>query len=234
MRFLHESVIGNKGKKSYYTFKLGYSPRYSPEEERTWSRPTSKPIPEPPMPIPISSPYFSLEAPGAAGIPANFWLLDRRIWHTLGNRELYVAHADRTEDLRLSIMHFGTRAVAFQAQQTWAGSHSQKSEFTVIHPSIITQSPWSCQIKRSEASNGLYLICNLEPHIEEVLDEHITTTKDHFVEVHEAIQTKEKANKLMCQLRNSAQAPLNSYEINEHGQVVKTATKSGPQPKKPE
>ena len=59
-------------------------------------------------------------------------------------------------------------------------------------------------------------------HTEVLADEPmITTTKDHFVLVHESSKTIDRANALMCRLRFSQQAPLNGYMVDHTGQVIK-------------
>ncbi|KAE9386627.1 hypothetical protein BT96DRAFT_1005887 [Gymnopus androsaceus JB14] len=121
------------------------------------------------MPIQASSPYFHWEAtwdssPTVPDIPANFWILDCHLWNTLREHEIDIARADGLGDLRLSIKHLGTGAITFQAHQTWTGSHNQKHQFQNIHPGIISKTPWSSSIKRSPTANGLYIICDLEPH----------------------------------------------------------------------
>ncbi|KAJ3792025.1 hypothetical protein GGU11DRAFT_591151, partial [Lentinula aff. detonsa] len=280
MRFLHDSRISGKGTKSYYVFKVGYCPRYSPEEISTWKytpSPTlvSAPEPEPPQPV-MTSPYLRFEATRvgnstAPDIPVDFWILDRRIWSTLGPREIDVARLDGMGDLRLSVKH-ESAAITFYAHQTRIGSSKQKTELNIIHPGMISRTPFSISIKGTPAANGLYIICNLEPHTgklarrlqytksfsgkqqedtwllqivkwtlpekgmnhtEELTSEHITTTRDHFVKVHETLTTADKANEMLCRLRNEIGAPCNGYTINEHGQVVKQANRSGPRPKNP-
>ncbi|KAJ3799293.1 hypothetical protein GGU11DRAFT_777662 [Lentinula aff. detonsa] len=280
MRFLHDSRITGKGTKSYYVFKVGYCPRYSPEEISTWKyapspTPVSSPEPEPPQPV-MTSPYLRFEATRvgtstAPDIPVDFWILDRRIWSTLGPREIDVARLDGMGDLRLSVKH-ESAAITFYAHQTRIGSSKQKAELNIIHPGMISRIPFSISIKGTPAANGLYIICNLEPHTgklarrlqftksfsgkqhedtwllqivkwtlpekgmnhtEELTSEHITTTSDHFVKVHETLATANKANEMLCRLRNEIGAPCNGYTINEHGQVVKQANRSGPRPKNP-
>ncbi|KAE9384250.1 hypothetical protein BT96DRAFT_1008265 [Gymnopus androsaceus JB14] len=132
MRFLHEFVVGDRTSKSYYAFKLGYRPKYSPEEICTWeraARPTQDDTPEYPMPSPASSPYFPFQATWDSSstppdVPANFWILDRRLWDTLKEWEIYVAHADHRGDLRLSIKHLGTGAITFQAHKSRTGTRN--------------------------------------------------------------------------------------------------------------
>ena len=278
MRFLHDFGIGDKGLKSYYTFKLGYRPEYSGEEIKTWEHAALQPqfpSTEDPPPIPVTSPFFHFEATWNCSspppdVPANFWLLDRRLWTTLGNREIEVARADGMGDLRLSVKHLGTGAITFQNHKSRTGSHNQKHEFENIHPSVISKIPWSSSVKRSPTANGLYIICDLEPHngkltrrirwtkstsgnekedrwilqvvhwtqpvkgmehTEALVDEpFIITTKDHFVLVHENLSTADRANKMVCKLRYSQQAPLNGYIVNIDGQVLKD--KRGRQQKK--
>ncbi|KAE9398428.1 hypothetical protein BT96DRAFT_940200 [Gymnopus androsaceus JB14] len=273
MRFLHESALTGKGSKSYYIFKLGYKPTYTPQEIKAFQRPaiafqtsqTSAMLhPEPnnevilPMP---PSPYFNFVAPWESGAPApevseTFWLLDCRIWDTLGNREIDVARADQMGDLRLSVQHLGSGAISLQSHVTRVGGSKHDHDFSIIHPGIISRTPWSRNIKRSTTASGLFIICDLEPHVgklarrvrvntwdnekedrwllqfvswrqaamgmdhtETIADRQITTTKDHFVLVHENISTLNRANAMMCPLRTKEWAPTNGYKV-VNGQVV--------------
>lgn len=63
-------------------------------------------------------------------------------------------------------------------------------------------------------------------HTEVIVDEpFIRTTKDHFMLVHETVNTLNKVNELMCPLRTKECAPTNGYELNEDGHVMNTKTK---------
>ncbi|KAE9385316.1 hypothetical protein BT96DRAFT_1007155 [Gymnopus androsaceus JB14] len=121
------------------------------------------------LPMP-PSPYFNFVAPWESGAPAPevseiFWLLDRRIWDTLGNCEIDVARADQTGDLCLSVQHLGSGAISLQSHVTRVGGSKHDHDFSIIHPGIISRTPWSRNIKRSTTASGLFIICDLEPHV---------------------------------------------------------------------
>lgn len=269
MRFLHESALTGKGSKSYFVFKLGYEPRYTQQEiDALQRRPIELPnSPEPTeeVSLPMPPPYYSFVAPQNSVAPApevseTFWLSDRRIWDTLGNREIDVANADRMHDLRLSLKHLGDGAISLQSHVNRVGGSKHDHDFTTIHPGIISKIPWSTNIKRSTSAGGLFIICDVEPyvgrlarrvrvntrdnekedrwllqfvswtqplmgmdHTETIADGQITTSKDHFVLVHENKSTLERANAMMCSLRHNERAPTNGYKL-VNGQVVKIAT----------
>lgn len=148
MRFLSEFGINTK-RQSYYNFKLGYEPRYSPEEIKTWERApihVADTTTDDPSPMLPSSPFLHFESDWMDSsplpeVPTNFWILDRRIWKTIGMQEMDVARADGSADLRLSIVHLGTGAITFQNRIARSGSRNQKYEFEKIHPSSISKTP---------------------------------------------------------------------------------------------
>ncbi|KAE9401264.1 hypothetical protein BT96DRAFT_938107 [Gymnopus androsaceus JB14] len=192
MRFLHESALTGKGSKSYYVFKLGYKPTYTPQEIKAFQRPaiafqtsqTSAMLhPEPnnevilPMP---PSPYFNFVAPwGVIVVSGTLW----------GTAKLMLLAQIKGRFASLSPTPWQWCYLGFN--------------LTIIHPGIISRTPWSRTLRGllqplarrvrvntwdNEKEDRWFLqfvswrqAAMGMDHTETIADGQITTTKDHFV-----------------------------------------------------
>ncbi|KAJ3792051.1 hypothetical protein GGU11DRAFT_750623 [Lentinula aff. detonsa] len=245
MRFLHDSRITGKGTKSYYVFKRSAHGNMRPRQPRfpLLNLLKSQPV----MVMVMTSPYLRFEATRVGtstvpDIPVDFWIV-------------------------VSGALWGPGKLMFLAWMEWAiyafQLNTNPRQLLSMHTKLGLE-------VGTPAANGLYIICNLEPHsgklarrlqsfsgkqqedtwllqivkwtlpekgmnhTEELTSEHITTTRDHFVKGYETLATADKANEMLCRLRNEIGTPCNGYTINEHGQVVKQANRSESRPKNPQ
>lgn len=167
MRFIHDGHSRNTGDRSFFQFKVGYTPTYSTSELIAFNRP--KPLIVPQLTPgegsdqPALSPYLRPDKNAhPIPVPGDFWLLDRRLWEALGQRELYVASASNNLDECISLERLGNGRVVLRAHKQRRGGSKKSTDFNPVDLTTLSKTPLAHQIKDIETANGLYLICQGE------------------------------------------------------------------------
>ncbi|KAE9387571.1 hypothetical protein BT96DRAFT_948255 [Gymnopus androsaceus JB14] len=167
MRFIHNGHSRNTGDRSFFQFKVGYTPTYSTSEliAFNWPKPLIVPqlTPGEGSDQPALSPYLRPDKNAhPIPVPGDFWLLDCRLWEALGQRELYVASASNNLDECISLECLGNGRVVLRAHKQRRGGSKKSTDFNPVDLTTLSKTPLAHQIKDIETANGLYLICQGE------------------------------------------------------------------------
>ncbi|KAF9070216.1 hypothetical protein BDP27DRAFT_1420263 [Rhodocollybia butyracea] len=84
----------------------------------------------------------------------DFWLLDRRISHALGSREIYVLVPAEGKDVRI-LFHLTSTGLKLQGGDNHKGG---RKAVNAIDPRTLSMSPMSLKLKGGSTANGLYII----------------------------------------------------------------------------